>query len=110
VSQIDIEAFKSHYGEDIDIVADLVEIFEVSYPETLADIEKAISSNNYKDLELHAHTLKGMCANFFCEELKNASLDLEKMGKDANSEGYESHLEVLKTNLPKLIEELKTIE
>lgn len=110
MAQINIDEFKSHYGEDIDIVGDLIEIFEASYPETLSSIERAITENNFKDLELHAHTLKGMCSNFFSEELKNSCLGLEKMGKDqALEDNHRDLINNLSENLPKLIEELKEL-
>jgi HPt (histidine-containing phosphotransfer) domain-containing protein len=110
MAQINIDEFKSHYGDDIDIVGDLIEIFEVSYPETLSSIEKAIIKKNFKDLELHAHTLKGMCSNFFSEELKSSCLSLEKMGKDqVLADNHKDLLNDLGENLPKLIEELKEL-
>lgn len=110
MTQVNIEKFKSHYGDDIDIVGDLIDIFEVSYPETLFSIENAIIENNFKDLELHAHTLKGMCSNFFSEELKNTCLGLERMGKDRVLEdNHKDLLNNLSENLPKLIIELKEL-
>ena len=110
MAQINIDEFKSHYGDDIDIVGDLIEIFEVSYPETLSSIEKAIIEKNFKDLELHAHTLKGMCSNFFSEELKSSCLSLEKMGRDqVLADNHKDLLNNLDENLPKLIEELKEL-
>ena len=110
MAQINIDEFKSHSGDDIDIVGDLIEIFEVSYPETLSSIEKAIIEKNFKDLELHAHTLKGMCSNFFSEELKSSCLSLEKMGRDqVLADNHKDLLNNLDENLPKLIEELKEL-
>jgi HPt (histidine-containing phosphotransfer) domain-containing protein len=109
MGKINIEAFKEHYGEDIDIVGDLIEIFEATYPETLNAIEKAVCENNFKDLELHAHTLKGMCSNFFCDDLKTACLSLEKMGKDQVLTNHRDYIQNLKEGLPELVEELKSL-
>jgi len=110
MSLINRENLLSHYGDDLDIVEDLIEIFESTYPETVTSIEKALSENNFSDLELHAHTLKGMCANFFCDEVKNACFELEKMGKNGALDNEDKHIELIKKQLPEVVEELKNFQ
>ena len=82
MSLIDQDALKSHYGEDIEIIEDLIEIFDSTYPESMAELEKAINASDFGNIELHAHTLKGMVANFFSSELKDKFYELEKKGKE----------------------------
>ena len=63
---------------------------------------------DFKKIELHAHTLKGMIANFFAEDLRVAAYDIEKMGHNSEISGYESQLAVLDEKLPMLITELRS--
>ena len=100
---------KLHFDGDEELIGELVEVFETSYPDTLAAIKISTQNSNFKDLELHAHTMKGMIANFFSEELKEASFVLEKMGRDQKAEGYQQYIDILDEGLPRLIADIKSI-
>jgi len=105
---VDFESLKKHYEGDIEIIAQLVEIFEESYIVSLDQLKIAIAEKDFPSIQLHAHTLKGMIGNFFAEDLKNAAYALEKDGRAQNlSEGYEKYLNQLETNIPSVIEELR---
>ena len=108
MSLVDVDALKSHYGEDIEIIEDLIEIFDSTYPETMAALEEAINANDSGNIELHAHTLKGMVANFFATDLKEMFYALEIKGKEQASVDV-SELDPIKEQLPKVTEELKAI-
>lgn len=108
MSLVDVDALKSHYGEDIEIIEDLIEIFDSTYPETMAALEEAINANDSSNIELHAHTLKGMVANFFATDLKEKFYVIEKKGKEQASVEV-SELDPIKEQLPKITEELKAI-
>lgn len=108
MSLIDQDALKSHYGEDIEIIEDLIEIFDSTYPESMAELEKAINASDFGNIELHAHTLKGMVANFFSSELKDKFYELEKKGKEQVSVEV-NELDPIKELLPKVTEELKAL-
>ncbi len=106
---VNVSALKSHFDGDEEMIADLLEIFETTYGEILNDTKSAVQSNSYSELEHSAHTLKGMIANFFSEELKNAAYELEQMGRKGEIVNAESHLEVLTMGIPALVEEVRKI-
>jgi protein-histidine pros-kinase len=106
---VNIKELKVHFDGDEELIGELVEVFETSYPETLTSIKASTVSNNFKDLELHAHTMKGMISNFFSEELKEAAFVLEKMGRDEKSDGFQQYVDILEEGLPKLVAEIKSI-
>ena len=106
---VNIKELKIHFDGDEELIGELVEVFETSYPETLSSIKASIENSNYNDLELHAHTMKGMIANFFAEELKEAAFILEKMGRDKKAEGTEEQIAKLEQGLPVLVSEIKSI-
>lgn len=104
------EELRLHFDGDEELILELLEVFEESYPETLSLLKKSLEESNAKDLELHAHTLKGMVSNFFAQSLKEAAFSLEKMGRseDFSSEGS-AHITILEKGLPELVVEIKSI-
>jgi HPt (histidine-containing phosphotransfer) domain-containing protein len=106
---INLDAFKDHYGDDLDILEDLIELFESTYPETVSGIENAVAENNTKNLELHAHTLKGMVANFFCDDIRTKCFELEKMGKEGAMNEPLAILKDIQTQILSMLEELKKL-
>ncbi len=105
---VNLENLKLHFDGDEELILELLEVFESTYPGTLTSVETAIKEQSFSDLELHAHTLKGMIANFFSEELKEAAFRLEKSGREKKDEGLDQPLKVLQEKLPLLVEEIRT--
>lgn len=100
---------KMHFDGDEELISELLDVFESTYPEALGAVKKAIEDRNLKDLELHAHTLKGMISNFFAKSLKDAAFELEKMGREDNLSNELEFIKELEEGLPKLIEDVKSI-
>jgi HPt (histidine-containing phosphotransfer) domain-containing protein len=105
----DEKQLRNHFENDSELIGELIEVFEETYPPCLSSIKKALEESNHKDLELHAHTLKGMISNFFAKELQSASLELEKMGRETVITSPEEHVSKLESGLPVLVTELKSI-
>lgn len=104
---VNMENLKLHFDGDEELIVELLEVFEATYPKTLASVEKAMKEKNHSELELHAHTLKGMISNFFADELKEASYALEKSGREKIDTDLDKWLKILKDKLPGLVEEVK---
>lgn len=100
---------KVHFDGDEELIGELLEVFEDSYPDTLASVKKSIEEKNLQDLELHAHTLKGMISNFFAQTLKDAAYSLEKMGREGSLSGEAEHVDVLEKGLPQLVTDVRSI-
>lgn len=105
----DKHALIEHFEGDGEIITELVELFEVSYPETLEKLKLAITENNTKEIELHAHTLKGMLANFFASNLREKAFKIEQMGKNKNTENALVVYNEILSIIPELVEDLKKI-
>lgn len=98
----------NHFDEDMEMVQDLVEIFSESYPESIQALKEALEASNYKDIELHAHTVKGMIGNFFANELKEIAYKLEQMGRDeVLNDDTKAQFSLLSEGLPRLEQALK---
>ncbi len=103
----DSQALCDHFSGDEELIVDLIEFFEDSYNDTLNPLKDALASETFRDIELHAHTLKGMIANFFSSELKDYAEQLEVQGKEKKLESADALVEKLVAGIPLLIEELK---
>lgn len=106
---VHLENLKSHFDGDEELIIELLEVFAESYVTVLDSLNKAVEEKNYKEVELHAHTLKGMIANFFAEDLKVSAFFLEKGGRDENVLDFAPHLKKLEDDIPVMINEVKAI-
>lgn len=98
---------KTHFAGDEELILELVTVFEETYPETISGIKNSIVKNDFKNLELHAHTLKGMIANFFAADLKDAAFELEKMGREQNIHDPDATIQKLESEIPNMVKELR---
>lgn len=106
---IEKENLLEHFDGDMELIQELTQIFEESYPEVLRNLNEAIKSENFSDVELHAHTLKGMISNFFAEEAKDIAFELEKMGRDKSITNATALAADLEQKVSSLLVELKKI-
>lgn len=106
---IDKDKLFEHYDGDTEILTELVGIFEETYPETISELKTAISERNFKNIELHAHTLKGMIGNFFDDTLKEKTFLLEKIGREGSGNISVDDVIIIESDLVTLIDHLKSI-
>lgn len=106
---VDEKELRLHFDGDEELISELLEVFELSYPETLGALKKSIEQKNSQEVELHAHTLKGMVSNFFSKELKDAAFSLEKMGREQALVNELSYVKILEEGLPQMIKDLRSI-
>lgn len=104
---LDLEALKSHFSGDEEMIGDLIEIFESSYEPILMEIKNSIDSSDYSKLEYSAHTFKGMVSNFFAKEIKDAAFELEKLGRNSSLIEASHYFEIVNSGTPLLLAELK---
>ena len=105
---VDFDKLKEHYDGDIEIIAQLIEIFESSYPESFNALKTALNASDYKSVHLHAHTIKGMLSNFFAEDLRSVAFELEQFGSSESvPNNYEQYLNKLEVGVPNMILEIK---
>ena len=106
---LNVQALKEHFDGDEEMIGELVEIFGSTYVDILNDTKSAVETKSFSELEYAAHTLKGMIANFFADDLKVSAQELEKMGRQSELVEADVHIENLVSGIPVLIDELKNI-
>lgn len=94
------------FGDDPEIFEEIFADFKDTYGEMLTGIESAIQSKNSGDLEITAHTLKGVLATFCSVSAKEIAYELENSGKNSNFEGCEEKFTLLKSEVGALVSDL----
>lgn len=91
----DREALLDRVDNDMEFLAETVEMLEEDGPDLLGQISAAIEASDSEALAVAAHTYKGMVANFCADSTVEAALKLEMMGKDGNLTGAAEAFAVL---------------
>ena len=73
--------------EDMEFLAETVEMFNEDSPKILSEIRDAIKQQDASALTGAAHTFKGMAANFCAKRAVDAALALEMMGRNGDLMG-----------------------
>lgn len=81
---IDYKKIEFEFGEDWDIFKELMTEYQEAVPGFLDEIKVAIDNKDDEKLNITAHTLKGIVANFYCESLTKAAFELEQCGKNSD--------------------------
>ncbi len=92
---------------DKEIIVEIIDIFINEYPDRIEHITKSIENKNFMDLKFHAHSMKGVVANFSVPDLQSVARDLEMAGANADSSNIDSLFEQLKEKSQLLLEDLK---
>lgn len=104
----DIDKIKEHFDGDIELIGELIEVFESTYPSVMARLEEGVNSGDIEAVKLEAHTLKGMISNFFSEELKTSSSEIELNYNEYTNEEFHKRLLALKNGIPHMIKEVRS--
>jgi HPt (histidine-containing phosphotransfer) domain-containing protein len=91
----DRDGLLDRVDNDMEFLAETVEMLEEDGPELLGQIRDAIQAGDQEALSIAAHTYKGMVANFCADSTVEAALKLEVMGKDGDLAGAPEALAVL---------------
>jgi two-component system, sensor histidine kinase and response regulator len=79
---VDREALLVQVDGDMELLADLVNLFMENSEALLTEIRDSVKQNNAQNLGLAAHSLKGSVANFAAKSATDAALRLEVMGRN----------------------------
>ncbi len=107
---IDRTTFTNMYENfDKEVIDEIIEIFIREYPTRIKELEKDIQAHDFDSLAKHAHSIKGVIANFYDEDARQMAFQLEKKGKSLDSSGLDEDLLLLKKACEHLMAELNEI-
>jgi HPt (histidine-containing phosphotransfer) domain-containing protein len=103
----DPRAVLERLAGDMELLRELVEMFETDGPEVLERIRAAVAAGNAKDLHVAAHTLKGTASNFCAAEATAAAQRLETLGKNGDLTGTAGAFRTLDESMRRLMAALR---
>lgn len=93
---INFEKISFEFGEDIDVFEELFNDYKNKYEDYLREICEAQKIDDFKKIEIVAHSLKGVVANFYFDPIKEVAFEMEKMGREKNTDRLIAHVDKFK--------------
>jgi HPt (histidine-containing phosphotransfer) domain-containing protein len=95
---------------DKEIVVEIIDIFLNEYEERLSTIKKAIEDKDFSNLKFHAHSLKGVVANFSAPDVQAKAKELEDKGTNSIDENLYENYEELDKLVRSMAEEITVLK
>lgn len=84
LSPIDYPSVLERTGGDESFLEELLDLYSKEFSEKFDQINKALAKENYEQLLMLGHNLKGSSANLSLTSLKEASFEMEMAGRERN--------------------------
>lgn len=110
MSVIDREKLMERVGQSPELLVELIQLFLELGPTMLAEIKTSIENSSANDLHIAAHTLKGSVGNFAADDVFQAALVLETIGRNNNFSGVQESYAVLEREMSRLTDELMALK
>lgn len=108
-SSVKVEALLDRVENDLQLLSELVEIFEEHYEFNLKNIKSAIDEKDPGKLEKAAHVLKGSTLNLEAWRATELALQLEKAGKEGDLSSVGDIYSTLAKEVKKVVSDLQAI-
>lgn len=106
---VDREELMERIDNDLEFLAETVEMFREDYPELLTQIHNGIDQHDSNAVAIAAHTLKGLVGNFAATPAADAAFELEKIARLGNLDQANTALVDLQREIQRLEQELVAI-
>jgi CheY-like chemotaxis protein len=103
---VDWERAFETVGGDQQLLCDLINVFLKDRDSMVANIEKAITARNDKELRLSAHSIKGALTHLGAKQSALLATKLEEMGSSQTLDNVEQVFEEFSKSLEPLVEEM----
>jgi hypothetical protein len=105
----DLSATLTRMGDNVTLLKQLAEFCREDLPIYLGRLKTAVDAGNSPEVQLAAHSVKGLVVNFNAEPAANAAIRLERMGQSGDLTGAAEAYRELEQQAARLIEVL-TVE
>jgi len=106
-SVFDRQEFLARLGGNEELLGKLLKDLPKHLSEVMMNLKTALKENNIKDIDLYAHSIKGMAANVSARRLSKAASEIEMSAKQGNADAVPRLMEKLELEFEML---LKTLE
>ncbi len=100
---VDVKELLERVEDDVEFIAELLEIFREDYPQKLAAIRASLSAGDSEGVKRSAHALKGALANLSAKQAASLAAKVEAEGGAGRLENVPSLLVELESELPKVM-------
>lgn len=104
---LDLSGALNRLRGDRKLLKELIGFFLEDYDRALADIHRAADKGNTRELQLAAHNLKGLAANFDAQDVIDATTAIELHAKEDDVPCAINLLSTLDDSVTRLVDELK---
>jgi len=105
IDTTNLETLREIIGDDL---KEIIKNFIETSPEILEKIKSSLDKKNASDLKLHAHTLKGSCANIGAVSLPDLSFKLELKASEGIAENLDTEYMAVVAELSNVNNALKS--
>ena len=94
-------------GGSDSILKQIIGVFQKEMKEEIVQLKKAIEKGDEEEIRLHAHTIKGACANMGSAKVQAIAKELELEAKEQTKESLQEKFYALKKALEELLQLLQ---
>jgi signal transduction histidine kinase/CheY-like chemotaxis protein len=95
-SKINFDKILFEFDGDLEIFEELIVQYKEGAPALINAIEEGVNNGSFKEVEIGAHTLKGVVSNFYYDYIQNLAFQMEKAGREEDL-----------THVPEILEEYR---
>lgn len=106
--KIDMSELLTRVDNDLELLRDLVAIFQDDFPRHLDALRAAIAKNDLQQVKVASHTLKGMLANLAVSRAAAAAAQLEQLAGAGSTASLGSALAAFELEVDGLLVEMQT--
>ncbi len=99
---VDLEDGLARAGDDREFFLELLQMFIDDAPARLKELQAAIEASDAIRVCSIAHGIKGAAANLSANAVRDSAYELETLGRQAATSGYDAPLTQLRTELQRL--------
>lgn len=106
---LDKEVALSRVGGDLELLQEIAQLFIEDSSRMLSEIRTAVEMRDATKLDRSAHALKGCVSNFGAQQLYDAALTLERMGRGGDLAGVDPAFRSLEREVHRLEGDLQAL-
>ena len=91
----DRETFLEKLDNDLELYSELLNDYLESAEQYMEDIEKALKNDNFDEMRVAAHSIKGSSGSIEASQMQGAAAELESAAKQQNLQLIREHLETM---------------
>jgi len=107
---LDLESLKQIMGDNVDLILEIVEVYEDSLPADAKKLEDALEKGEVVEVERSAHSIKGGAANLGAKRLHRTAAQIEDAARDGDTDAFTAKASLLRREIDLLFGELEKLK